>query len=131
MICEYKDCTIEVPETIRKYVRNNKEIVSKWRFKTCTEHRPTRKVPLGTKRETVGGYILVKTKRGWKGEHTLAMEAIVGRELIKGESVHHKNGNKKDNSPSNLELWVGTIRYGQRAADITCPHCNMAYYKPV
>ena len=130
MICIEKNCTKEVPTTVRKYIKDGKEIDSVWSFKTCTEHRPSRKMPLGTKKKTSGGYILMKTTRGWKAEHTIVMEGIIGRELIKGESVHHKDGDKENNSPNNLELWVGTIRYGQRAADIICPHCTRPYFKP-
>lgn len=32
------------------------------------------------------------------------MEQIIGRELRRDEHVHHKNGNKADNRPENLEL---------------------------
>jgi hypothetical protein len=35
----------------------------------------------------------------------------------KGETIHHKNGIRDDNRLENLELWVNTIRYGQRLED--------------
>ena len=42
--------------------------------------------------------------RGYAYEHRLVMEAKVGRKLKKGEVVHHKDGNKSNNKPENLEL---------------------------
>lgn len=32
------------------------------------------------------------------------MENMLGRALLPGEVVHHKDGNKKNNNPDNLEL---------------------------
>lgn len=60
-------------------------------------------------------------------QHRWVMEQMLGRKLVRGESVHHKNGIRHDNRPDNLELWIGGIRYGQRAIDLSCPHCGEKY----
>jgi hypothetical protein len=46
------------------------------------------------------------------------MAEVIGRPLRKGENVHHKNGNRKDNRPENLELWVSGQPAGQRVQDV-------------
>lgn len=77
------------------------------------------------------GYAKVLRGLTWVSEHQILMEESLGRPLLKGESVHHKNGVRDDNRPENLELWVSSIRHGQRAgqraADIFCLHCGASY----
>lgn len=65
-------------------------------------------------------YMPEHANAGSKGrvyEHTMVMSEILGRPLAKGESVHHKNGNRLDNRPDNLELWSVSQPYGQRIED--------------
>lgn len=51
-------------------------------------------------------------------EHRLVMEEVLGRRLIAGENVHHKNGVRHDNTPTNLELWITQQPKGQRVEDV-------------
>lgn len=46
----------------------------------------------------------VSNKTKYKREHRKVMETILGRTLLESEIIHHKNGNKMDNRPENLEV---------------------------
>lgn len=85
------------------------------------------KIPEGLDRVGDHGYIVTKLNGKHLAKHKVVMEQHLGRALTKYESVHHKNGIRNDNSIDNLELWVGGIRYGQRASDIHCWNCGESY----
>lgn len=54
---------------------------------------------------TQAGYVLVKVGiHEWEFEHRLIVEKRLGRELREDEQVHHVNGIRSDNRPSNLEV---------------------------
>lgn len=102
----------------------------------CSEHlgeQVARTRPrYGQRSKVRAGYIYIRDDASgqWLPEHRVTMEGVLGRTLRPGESVHHRNGIRDDNRPENLELWVGPIRYGRRAADLTCPHCGKDYLAP-
>ncbi len=50
-------------------------------------------------------------------EHRLALARLLGRPLRSDESVHHRNGDRLDNRPANLELWSRFQPSGARVAD--------------
>ena len=50
-------------------------------------------------------------------EHIIVMERLLGRYMLPGESVHHRNGVKDDNRPENLELWTRPQPTGIRASE--------------
>lgn len=63
------------------------------------------------------GYRVVLVNGKQVFEHRLLMETLIGRALLKQETVHHKNGIRHDNRLQNLELWASGNPRGQRIED--------------
>lgn len=96
---------------------------------------------VGETRVNRDGYVTVRLalgdprakKNGWALEHRVVMSEILGRPLAPNEEVHHKNANRSDNRPGNLELWaIGRQPPGARVGDLLAwAHQIIADYGPL
>lgn len=78
--------------------------------------------PRGSGTLTKQGYVVlhpvVDGRHRTVQQHRMVMEQLLGRPLLPGETVHHRNGIKHDNRPENLELWSSRHPKGQRVRDL-------------
>ena len=75
---------------------------------------------------------MLMTEGGWKLEHRHVMEQQLGRPLFEWERIHHRDGDRTNNDPANLELWkvksekagIAKDPHGVRQSDYHCPGCR-------
>jgi len=105
--------------------RHNENEKSRYRIKNNIKSDDDLKIaPKGSGTLTKHGYRQIKVKdhpNSWRTgtmfEHVYVMSIHLKRALVKGETVHHKNGIRDDNRIENLELWSNSHPYGQRIED--------------
>lgn len=69
-------------------------------------------------------------------EYRVIAERMIGRPLKQNEIVHHKDGNRRNNAESNLEV-MDKIKHaelhaheiGLQMAEIQCPACGKAFVR--
>lgn len=110
--CAVEGC--DLPYSGNGYCRGHR-----WRWKRYGDplargHRRTGKF------KNADGYVILyrpehpnATGKGLIGEHRFVMSEMLGRPLLPGETVHHRNGIRDDNRPANLDLRVG--QHGKHA----------------
>jgi len=65
------------------------------------------------------GYVMIRNTEhhrssgGYVREHILVMENILGRPILRGEIVHHRNGDPSDNAPENLQLFASSAEHSR------------------
>lgn len=68
-------------------------------------------------------------------EHRIVMENHLGRLLNSNEVVHHKDGNKKNNDISNLEVMDKKEHnrlhssIGRKMVELKCPNCRKVFVR--
>lgn len=71
----------------------------------------------GSKQRDRGSSDWYRKFRG-RHEHRFVMECLLGRDLGYDEIVHHRNGDKKDNRPCNLQLMTRSEHIKEHRAEM-------------
>ena len=108
-----RSCAYDAMRLVRGDRRHN------WRGETYRHESKS----LGYVWARVPGHPRTKPKWPYVLEHIVVMEKTLGRYLMPHERVHHRNGQRNDNRPENLELWKIKDPAGVRAVDYHCAGC--------
>lgn len=106
-------------------------------YSCAAQARPVIQPEIGKRFIDREGYVWITVEEGFPGalkrghiraikEHRKVMAETLERPLKSNENVHHKDGNRQNNDPSNLELWVKAQPAGQRQTEMIahCPTCT-------
>ena len=113
----------------------SKGTILRW-LRGSVEMRPAKRVRFKEKVVTSSGYLSVwldpddpmaemRRKYGYVLEHRLVVAREIGRPLLDTETVHHRNGDRQDNRPDNLELRQGRHGNGQSWCCADCGSRNV------
>lgn len=65
----------------------------------------------GGRRLAKSGYVLIWTESGPLLEHRVVMAKVLGRPLLDTEVIHHIDGDKTNNEPSNLYIFASASEH--------------------
>lgn len=121
--CKVKDC--EKPSHTRGWCRTH--YARFYRNGTVGTAAPLKRAKGdGSCDQSTKGYHVISVAGRRRSAHRVAMEQLLGRDLLPKETVHHVNGHRSDNRTDgplvefrsgNLELWSSAQPAGQRVQD--------------
>lgn len=124
----------------RRWSENSKKALSESRKRIPMEKHPSWK---GGRRINSSGYVEIRMPKhhrargnGYVFEHILVAENMLGRKLESWEQVHHKDQNKENNHPDNLEILSASEHTKLHSIDrpktgsyLTCVVCGATFYR--
>lgn len=117
-ICQRNDCGKRVNRPSSKFCSHScSTIVQRSKYTDKKTHRDYTIIRL----DKNDPFYNMTWVSGWVYEHRVVLARKIGRPLLPTESVHHINGDKKDNSESNLQLRSGSHGPG---VHLTCNSCG-------
>lgn len=120
--CEICGTMLKPQERFRKGKFNGVSRAQRFCSRSCVNRGRERKIWCDKH-----GYPQLTTPDGRQmAMHRWVMEKKLGRHLLPTETVHHKDGDRKNYNENNLELWTGRHGKGWRAIDVLPTNCNLS-----